>query len=326
MANEAFQHWRDLFDRAGVDMYHECGMLWMFQNQSEYPGQARNNLEKLGLTFEEITVAQAGRRFPVFNFSDIKHVFWEPKAGILEARKSCQLVYENFIREGGLFKQAHVSSPEDKGNRLRKIDLGDGVNLNADQYIFACGPWNKVLFNGVLGDYLYTSRQEVYFFKVPSQRALFYQWGATPLWFDFNESSRMYYGIPDVGGRGFKLAYDDRSQSFDPDHDDRVPEPQNLKEAKEYLAFRFPGLKDAPLIEARVCQYENSLDEHYIMDKHPAWKNVLVLGGSSGHGFKMGPVIGRIVHDHIHLDAALPGEFSLDRFAKKRSGLNLSEE
>jgi sarcosine oxidase len=317
MANDAFSYWEALFEESGVNMFHECGMLWLFQESTEYAVQARQNLKALGLTFESIPIVEAHRRFPIFNFSDIKEVFWEPRAGILEARKATKLVCTTFIKEGGTFSLAEVNVPEGQGRELRQITLSTGESLNADQYVFACGPWNNMMFQKYIGGCLYTSRQEVYFFKVPSKQAGFYQWDATPLWFDFNQKSKMYYGIPDAGGRGFKLAYDDRHQSFDPDRDDRHPEKQNLKLAREYLAFRFPGLKDAPLVEARVCQYENSLDEHFIMDKHPVWENVLILGGSSGHGFKMGPVIGRMVQDHIHLNIDMPKEFSLKRFTRK---------
>src|SRR5205807_1338381 len=73
------------------------------------------------------------------------------------------------------------------------------------------------------------------------------------------------------------------------------PSPEALRSARDYLAYRFPGLKDAPLVEARVCQYENSPDEHFIIDRHPAAANAWLVGGGSGHGFKHGPALGELV-------------------------------
>jgi glycine/D-amino acid oxidase-like deaminating enzyme len=79
---------------------------------------------------------------------------------------------------------------------------------------------------------------------------------------------------------------------IDPTHVDRSPSPQGVARARAVLAHRFPALKSAPLVESRVCQYENSPDGHLIIDRHPDAHNVWIAGGGSGHGFKLGPVIG----------------------------------
>ena len=59
--------------------------------------------------------------------------------------------------------------------------------------------------------------------------------------------------------------------------------------------MRFPDLADAPVVETRVCQYESTPDSQFIIDRHPDFDNVWLVGGGSGHGFKHGPVIGRYV-------------------------------
>ena len=92
-----------------------------------------------------------------------------------------------------------------------------------------------------------------------------------------------------------------------------MPTPERLKAARQYLAFRFPGLKDAPLVEARVCQYENSPDEHFIIDRHPTAENTWLVGGGSGHGFKHGPAVGELVAQLVLAGAATPPEFRLSR-------------
>lgn len=65
-----------------------------------------------------------------------------------------------------------------------------------------------------------------------------------------------------------------------------------LSQVRAYMVGRFPGMRDAPLLETRVCQYENSLDQKFILDRHPEAGNVWILGGGSGHGFKHGPALG----------------------------------
>jgi glycine/D-amino acid oxidase-like deaminating enzyme len=73
-------------------------------------------------------------------------------------------------------------------------------------------------------------------------------------------------------------------------------------------------LKGAPLVEARVCQYENSPDEHFIIDRHPAAANAWLVGGGSGHGFKHGPAVGELVANLVLAGNAAPPEFRLSRF------------
>src|SRR6202007_3184966 len=72
----------------------------------------------------------------------------------------------------------------------------------------------------------------------------------------------------------------------------RIASTEGAAAAKQYLARRFPALKDAPVVESRVCQYENTSNGDFLIDKHPAFENVWLVGGGSGHGFKHGPSLG----------------------------------
>jgi glycine/D-amino acid oxidase-like deaminating enzyme len=69
---------------------------------------------------------------------------------------------------------------------------------------------------------------------------------------------------------------------------------------------RFPRLADAPLAESRVCQYENTSNGDFIIDRHPHIENAWLVGGGSGHGFKHGPAVGAYVCRQ--LTASIPAE------------------
>jgi len=125
---------------------------------------------------------------------------------------------------------------------------------------------------------------------------------------------RFFYGIPGSDRRGFKVADDTRGPAFDPTNGERVVGQETLKLVREYVAFRFPALKDAPLLETRVCQYEQTPDSNFIIDRHPALENVWIAGGGSGHGFKHGPAIGEMVANLILKDGEPPATWHLDRF------------
>ena len=159
----------------------------------------------------------------------------------------------------------------------------------------------------------YISRQEVYYFGVPNNKAAEYNLNKIPCWLDLNANNPSYYGIPFHLNKGFKIAYDERSTKFDPDTSDRVPLPELVKRTKKYLYHRFPNLKELPIAETRVCQYENSLDGNFIMSYHKKNDNVLVLSGSSGHGFKLGPGLGEMVKNILIFKNEIPEEFNLER-------------
>jgi len=90
-----------------------------------------------------------------------------------------------------------------------------------------------------------------------------------------------------------------QNQPFDPTDGDRIIDPESVEIVRSYMAARFPDLADAPIVETRVCQYETTPDSQFIIDRHPDFDNVWIVGGGSGHGFKHGPVIGRYVVERI---------------------------
>jgi glycine/D-amino acid oxidase-like deaminating enzyme len=103
---------------------------------------------------------------------------------------------------------------------------------------------------------------------------------------------------------------------FDPTTGSRELTGSGVDRARQFLGRRFPALRDAPLLGGEVCQYEATPDSHFILDSHPEASNVWLAGGGSGHGFKMGPVIGEIVASAVLGGTAPDPAFALGRFAR----------
>ena len=95
------------------------------------------------------------------------------------------------------------------------------------------------------------------------------------------------------------------------EHQDDRPTQAALDEVIAYRDRRFPGLRSAPLTEARVCQYENSSNGDFLIDFHPRLANVLLVGGGSGHGFKHGPEVGRMAAERLFGAGSAEPRFSL---------------
>ena len=107
------------------------------------------------------------------------------------------------------------------------------------------------------------------------------------------------YGLPDLEHRGVKIAFDAHGVRADPETMDRSVDAASVARAREVLQRHLPALADAPLLETRVCLYENTTDGHFLLDRLPGHDHVWIAGGGSGHGFKHGPAVGQYVADLV---------------------------
>ncbi len=206
------------------------------------------------------------------------------------ARQAVQAVVRQFIREGGVYRQAAVRPP-DPNDKMQKLVTSEGEAIAADSYVFACGPWLGKMFADVLGNLIFPTRQGVFFFGPPPGDLRFAS-PLMPVWIDFSDDRGMYYGFPDIENRGFKVAFDLHGPTIDPDTDNRIASPEKIAAVLTYVKDRFPAIAGAPIVDSRVCPYENTSNGDFVIDGHAHLENVWLVGGGSGHGFKHGPAVG----------------------------------
>jgi len=224
------------------------------------------------------------------------------------ARRAVAAVADFAIRNGLGYAVEAVTPPPEEIKAA--IKTASGQKIRAGNYVFACGAWLAKLFPRVLGQRIFPTRQEVFFFAPPAGDPSFSP-SRLPVWFDYTDR-RGPYGFPDLESRGFKLAFDRHGPHIDPDTLERRVTAEGLAEAYRYLAERFPALRDAPLTESRVCQYENTSSGDFLIDRHPDFANVWLVGGGSGHGFKHGPAVGEYVCRQILQEGEPEPRFSLE--------------
>lgn len=303
----------ELWDKLGVGLkdpiYVPTGALWMHRGDDAYVQAAVPILHDLGFVVDKLTVAEAKSRYPQIDFRGVKSVWFERKAGALAAARACGVVRDAFVKAGASYRTAHVEPGRIVNGSLSGLQLKDGSRVEADVYVFACGPWLGRIFPDALGDWVRPTRQEVHYFEIPkgSKR---YLPGQLPIWIDFGE--RIVYGIPAIDGKSFKVADDTRGPRVDAPGEQREPTAEGIARARHFLSERFPELAKAPLAATEFCQYENSPDGNLIIDRLPGTKNVWVLGGGSGHGFKLSPVVGEMAAQQILLGKDAPKTFRLD--------------
>jgi glycine/D-amino acid oxidase-like deaminating enzyme len=293
MALASLTQWHALSRLSGLPVLHPTGVLFLFNGDLGYLNDSMAVHRRIGLPSEALTPADMGRRFPMFDFKGVDAGIFEPRFGALMARRAVQTLVTRFVEAGGRYRQAVAAALGSSGNGpLRQLALANAKPITADAFVLAGGPWMPQLVPDLLRRRIVATRQEIFYFAPPAGNAS-YGVGEMPGWADFN-SGHVFYGFPDLEGRGVKIALDDHGVEVDPDRQDRRPTQAALDQVVAFRDRRFPGLRGAPLAGSEVCQYENSSNGDLLIDRHPRHANVVLVGGGSGHGFKHGPEVGRI--------------------------------
>jgi monomeric sarcosine oxidase len=309
--------WKELFRATRNEaLFRKTGVLWLAESGNGQLQATKEVLKRNGVPFEELERDGIVHRYPQVNLEGIASGIYEPESGVLMARRAVAAVVAEAVRIGVDFRLASIAEPRGNG-AIESIVCRTEENFaeeqfRAKQFVFACGAWLAKLFPEILGDRIFPTRQSVFYVGIPGGDERFSA-PALPTWLIKNDQC---YGMPDLESRGLKIALDKHGEQVDPDTQSRIVTPEEVDQIRRYVAYRFPALGDAPIVETRVCQYENTSNGDFLIDRHPTLSNVWFAGGGSGHGFKHGPAVGEYIAGQI-LDAAEPEERFL--FEKKET-------
>ncbi|MFI4943323.1 MAG: FAD-dependent oxidoreductase, partial [Burkholderiales bacterium] len=262
--------WKAFFGEVGrPELFQRTGVLWMTKGEDANAAASLRALEASQIPHERLDERELRKRYPQIAVIDGGSAILEPESGALMARRAVQAVVADAIRRGVEYQVAAVEPPTGEG-RLEALRTASGEALRAGAFVLACGPWLAKVAPRALAGRIFPTRQPVFFFGVPKGDTRFSA-PALPTWLDFGQG---FYGMPDIEGRGLKVANDQHGPEFDPDTGERVAGATALTEARAFLEERFPGMRGAPLAEARVCQYENTSNGDFVIDRHPGYENV----------------------------------------------------
>jgi sarcosine oxidase len=289
---DAFARWKKRQAAWGRTLFFETGQLQLAPEWTKAMKETQTVLDRVGVETHVLAHADVVRRFPQVNADGITVAVFTPGTGVLKAREGCQAVADAFVRAGGQFTIARASLGRQAGGKLQDVTLSSGRTIAAESFVFAVGPWLPKVFPDVMANKMRSPRQLELFFGTPPGDERF-TYPNFPNW-----AVARAYGFPSIEGRGFKVAMEG-TQLVDPDTQQRVPTAEEIAKAREFVARWFPPLRDQPLVEAKVCQYEMSVDSNFIVQRHPALENVWLVGGGSGHGYKHGIVLGEYVANRV---------------------------
>lgn len=299
--------WKELFAATGNEtLFKNTGVLWMAAANDPTLRATREVLSRCGVPTRELGREALAAKYPQVGLDGVADGIFEPESGVLMARRAVATTVREAVRLGAELRTTAICVPQGSG-MLSELTGATGEKFAAREFVFACGAWLKKLFPSLLGHRIFVTRQPVFYLAVPAGDERFSA-AVLPTWLIQNDEC---YGMPDLESRGLKVALDRHGEPVDPDTQSRLVTEAEIAEVRAYVAKRFPTLKDAPIAETRVCQYENSSNGDFLIDRHPELKNVWFCGGGSGHGFKHGPAVGKYMAEQIVDQAPAEPRFSL---------------
>jgi sarcosine oxidase len=294
IVQRAYELWAELEKKAGEKLFVQTGGLMIGPPNGVVVRGARHSAELHGLTHENLSAAEIHSRFPALKPTRGMAGVLEPRAGVLFPELCVGAHLKCAERAGArlLFDQQVVCwEPAGDGVRVRTST----AEYRADQLVVGAGSWVSKLVPDL--DLPFTVERQTLFWYAPRDPAV---WSPQqcPIHLWEHRDGKFFYGFPDLG-HGVKLARHHDGKAVDPD---TVSRKATLREADALRRTTRPFVSPlGPCVHKTVCLYTNTPDGHFLIDRHPAYQQVLLVSPCSGHGFKFSAAIGEIVADLVRL-------------------------
>ena len=291
--------WRELEAATGTTLFHQSGGLVIagedavaFHYQGDFIEASARIADKFGVDYEILEADEVRRRYPLLTPRDSDCAYYEPTAGVLRPERCIETQLELARDLGAVIHTSEKVTGYD-------IDAGgvtvtsESSSYSADKLILATGAWIADFLPKTHRAGIRVNRQLIHWFEAEN-RSLFHP-DRMPfvIWIgDTLEEFWSVFPAPDDGMTGVKLVTEQYHTSTEPDQVSRVVTAEETADMYHRLTVpRLKGLRDEQL-QAEVCLYTLTTDEHFVIDFHPASERVVVTSPCSGHGFKHSAAVG----------------------------------
>jgi sarcosine oxidase len=294
LARAAYPLWAALQAETGVELMRYTGALDFGPADAPTLQATRATLHDAGIPYDWLTPAEAARRFPQFRLDDDMMALYHADAGYLAASRCVVTQTQQAQRYGARIQtRTPVQTIRAAGDSVT-VQTASGATYQAARLIVTAGSWAARLLAQVdLPLPLRPTRQQVLYFETQDIRQ--FEPERCPVYIVHQEP--WYYGLPSIDGSGLKAAiHNTHGEGADPDTMKRTVDPDMIETVRAFLRRHVP-LADGPLRSSRTCIYTMTPDEHFVIDRHPAYPQIVIGAGFSGHGFKFGILVGQILAD-----------------------------
>ncbi len=285
LAERAFELWRELEDETGRDLLKILGEVKL-----AYPSNRSNPDPTLGGFVEVLDERQLGERFPGFRLHEGMLATYEAEAGFLRPEACIAAQLELAAKHGAELHYAEEVTGWSADGSGVKVATTRG-SYQADRLIITTGPWAAELLSDlnlpinvmrIVNAYFEPSRPDWW-------RA---ENGAPDFLLSVPEGN--YYGMPSVEGIGLKIGRHENGEITTARTIRREIDDAEIEMLRGVLDLYMPGASGS-LVPSVTCMYTNSVDDDFIVDRHPDHDQVVLGCGFSGRGFKFSCVVGEIL-------------------------------
>ena len=300
MVDESIDGWHRWNALLGETLYHETGVT-MFSRDEMAPGgfefESFANLQARGHHPERLRGDALAKRFPAWNGDVWKDGFFHARGGFAESGRVVAALARHARNVGIEIDEGQtIGALPDRATRVDSVSTREGRTYTPGHLLVCAGAWTPWIVPE-LQAVMRASGHPVFHLK-PQDPARF----RPPEFVTFTAdvSRTGWYGFPVHPREGVvKIANHGVGTLTHPDRGARVVSPADHHLLETMLPETFPALAGCRVVYTRLCLYNDTLDGHLWIDRHPRLANVTVGAGGSGHAFKMGPILGALMADAV---------------------------
>jgi len=294
LLRRAYELWRDLEARTGRQLLVESGLLMAGPRDGAVIAGALESAATHGLGVEQLTVAEACSRWPVFALPESWAVVHERQAGYLFVEQ-CVAAHAAAAERAGASLETGVQVHGWRADGTGVIVTTDRGECAADRLVLTPGPWAAGLLQ-FPALRLSVLRKSLFWYQPAAAAASSFAAGACPC-FAFDAPAGFFYGFPSIDRRGVKIAEHSGGRPVaDPLDFDREVDAAEERAIEAIIASHLPTL-GVTRADHAVCLYTMSPDHHFVVGLHPGHDRVAIAASFSGHGFKFASVMGEALAD-----------------------------
>ena len=292
LLHRAYELWSDLEVGSGKQLYAPVGLIEIGPSHGVVIPGILLSARQHGLPIEKITAGDLPKRFPGFTMAPDHEAVFERDAGYLFV-EDCVVTHAAEARKLGARLQDGQAATSWSSTGSSVTVTTSAATYQASCLVITAGAWAGGLLAD-LGIALRVLRKHLHWYSCSEKT---YRSDAGCPAFFYETGAGYYYGFPVLDDRGVKVAeHHGGTAIIDPLSDDRSVESDERGRVQAFLETNLPGVSPHATDHA-VCYYTVSPDEHFIVDRHPEYANIVFAAGLSGHGFKFTSVLGEILAD-----------------------------
>jgi len=312
---DAFRAWTKLEADSGTSLFVRTGALSFGPADNEFVPKVINNLKQLDVPSRNLLPSDIRKNYPALRLPDRFVSVFEPTAGVLMASKAMKALIELASRVAGSqfeLRENFEAASLDLDGKFPVVVGSNGEQIEADKLVVAAGSWVSSLLPKETRT-MDVTRQCVFHLK-PKPMDDFRPGRWPVLIFDGHSEHDLFYALPAMSDMGVKVARHG-GPACDPDKVDRSISEKDWEPVRDFIANFVPGWAEAEQGERKTCLYTMTRDEDFRVGPIERNPNVILMSPCSGHGFKFGPLMGRIVADLCETGMC---DYDIDRWSPKR--------